>query len=200
MNRIDTATICGLFSIAALATGGCADMSVPEDNGGTMAESDGTDGTMTDSGGTDGATTDPDGTEAPTPTGVELFAIIMQDDPYQDWGQFPDFQGTLPSALPHGPMSRVFINSEVESILDAFDGALPDGSIIVKENVGVDPSVTEAALTVMWKVTGFDPDNNDWFWANMTPQGEIVAEGAVPACAACHGGARANDFIFVQQF
>lgn len=134
------------------------------------------------------------------PTGAELFARISQEDPFQVWGQFPDRQGIVPSGLPHGPMSQVFINSVVETALDNFEGTLPDGSIIVKENVGTDASVTEAALTVMWKVAGFDPDNNDWFWANMTPEGQIVAEGKVADCAGCHSGARANDFVFVHQF
>ena len=134
------------------------------------------------------------------PTGAKLVTRIMQDDPYQDWAQFPDHQGTFESALPHGPMSQVFISGEVEAALANFDGALPDGSIIVKENIGTSPNVTEAALTVMWKVQGFDPENNDWFWANMTPAGKIVAEGKVQACAACHGGARTNDFVFVHEF
>ncbi len=123
----------------------------------------------------------------------------MQDDPYLQWAQFSAYQGTLPTALPHGPMSQVFINTVVESALENFDGSLPDGSIIVKENVGTNSEVTEAAITVMWKVMGFDPDNNDWFWANMTPEGRIVSEGKVAACAACHSGARANDFVFVHE-
>lgn len=133
------------------------------------------------------------------PTGEALFALITQPTPFNQWGQFPDRQGTLPSALPHGPMSNVFINATLASALSNFTGRLPDGSIIVKENVGTDPSVTEATLTVMWKVSGFDPDNNDWFWANMSPTGQISAEGMVQACAACHGAARLNDFVFVQQ-
>jgi len=137
---------------------------------------------------------------APMPTGASLFTLISQTDPYQQWGQFPDRQGTLPSALPHGPMSRVWINGQVETALTNFTGQLPDGSIIVKENVGSSSQVTEAALTVMWKVAGFDPANNDWFWANMTPDGQIVAEGKVPSCTACHGGVRNNDFVFVHQF
>jgi hypothetical protein len=134
------------------------------------------------------------------PTGAELFTLISQTDPYQQWGQFPDRQGTLPSVLPHGPMSRVWINGKVASALGNFGGQLPDGSIIVKENVGTSSQVTEAALTVMWKVAGFDSTNNDWFWANMTPQGQIAAEGKVQSCTACHGGVRSNDFVFVHRF
>lgn len=136
-----------------------------------------------------------------SPTGRQLATLITETDPYQQWSEFPDRQGTLPSVLPHGPMSRVFINAAVESALATdFTGQLPDGSIIVKENVGTSPEVTEAALTVMWKVQGFDPPNNDWFWANVTPDGQIAAEGKVQACAACHGGVRENDFVFVHPF
>lgn len=142
----------------------------------------------------------PDSSGSDSPTGEQLFTMITETDPYQQWAQFPDRQGTLPSVLPHGPMSRVFINSEVESALTDFAGELPQGSIIVKENVGTSPDVTEAALTVMWKVPGFDPVNNDWFGANFAPDGEVVAAGKVQGCAVCHGGVRDNDFIFVHRF
>jgi hypothetical protein len=139
--------------------------------------------------------------DMPGPTAAKLFTLISQTDPYPQWGQFPDRQGTLPSVLPHGPMSRVWINGKVESALGNFTGQLPDGSIIVKENVGTSSQVTEAALTVMWKVAGFDPVNNDWFWANMSSDGQIMAEGKVQSCTLCHGGgARNNDFVFVHRF
>lgn len=135
-----------------------------------------------------------------TPTGAKLFARITEENPYQNWAQFPDRQGAFPSVLPHGPMSQVFINSVVEGALDSFDGALPSDSIIVKENMGTSPDVTEAELTVMWRVDGFDPGNNDWFWANMTREGTIVSEGRVATCVACHARSRANDFVFVHPF
>ena len=144
--------------------------------------------------------TTPAGSTDPTPTGAELFAMITQANPYQQWAQFPDHQGALPSAPPHGPTSKVFINDKVASTLTSFTGRLPDGSIIVKENVGTDPQITEAALTVMWKVTGFNPEDNDWFWANMSMEGEVMAEGKVSGCINCHGAVRLNDFIFVHEF
>lgn len=136
---------------------------------------------------------------SPTPSGAELATLILQTDPFDQWEQFPDAQGTIQSILPHGPMSRVFINDKVAGASNNFTGRLPDGSIIVKENRGTSALVTEAKLTVMWKVAGFDASNNDWFWANLTPEGDVVVEGRVTSCAACHGGARANDFVFVQQ-
>ncbi len=135
-----------------------------------------------------------------TPTAAKLFALVNEADPYLDWAQFPDVQGTVPSTAPHGPMARIFINALVEESLDDFDGALLDGAIIVKENLGESTSEKADALTIMWKVSGFDPENNDWFWANITPDGEVNAEGKIEGCINCHTAARANDFIFLHEF
>ncbi len=143
---------------------------------------------------TTGSTTDD------APTAAKLFTMITETDPFEDWAQFPGLGGTIESAPPHGPLARVFINASIESALEAFSGRLPDGSIIVKESSGENPSDKADSLAIMWKVAGFDPDNNDWFWANITPEGDVTAEGRIASCAACHGGARDNDFIFLHQF
>lgn len=132
--------------------------------------------------------------------GAALAKIIMDTDPYQQWAQFPNVQGTVASAFPHGPMARVFINAQVEVALAGFNGALPNGSIIVKENLGDSTTDKADALTVMWKVPSFDPDNNDWFWANLSANGQVNAEGKIATCTGCHNAARGNDFVFLHQF
>lgn len=139
-------------------------------------------------------------TAPPGLTGNALFKLITEDDPYQQWSQFPNVQGTVESMAPHGPMARIFINKQVEDALKDFAGSLPDGAIIVKENLGESESDKADALTIMWKVEGFDADNNDWFWANISPDGEVAAEGQVATCSGCHAGARNNDFVFVHEF
>lgn len=141
-----------------------------------------------------------DDTTAVQPTGAELFRLITETDPYGEWSQFPGVEGVVVSDPPHGPMSETFINGAVEQALEAFTGQLPDGSIIVKQNLGEGTGDKAEGITVMWKVAGFDADNNDWFWANFTPEGQVNAEGKVDGCMNCHGGARANDFIFLHQF
>ncbi len=145
--------------------------------------------------GSDGEDTTPS-----SPTAAQLFTTVTQTDPYDQWAQFPDVQGTVASAAPHGPMARIFINAQVEQALDSFPGALPDGAIIVKENIGAGDSEKVEALTIMWKVADFDPANADWFWANITPEGQVNAEGQVAGCLSCHSSARDNDFVFVHQF
>ena len=142
----------------------------------------------------------PSGSQQPAPTGAELFALITETDPYEEWAQFPGVEGLVPSAPPHGPMARIFINRQVEDALGQFTGRLASGSMIVKENFGDGSSDKADSLTMMWKVDGYDPDNNDWFWANITPDGEINAQGMVAGCINCHAGARDNDFVFVHQF
>lgn len=135
---------------------------------------------------------------AKQPTAQDLFKTITQTDPYQNWGQFPDAQGIVPSSAPHGPMARIFINEPVEQALDADVGQLPDGAIIVKEQVGQSDSDKAEALTIMWKVDGFDPQNNDWFWADIKPDGTVMAEGKIDGCISCHSIVRDNDFVYTQ--
>lgn len=135
-----------------------------------------------------------------SPTAEELYDLITLTDPYEQWGQFPGAQGTIDSNPPHGPFARVFISSEVEGALGNFTGRLPEGSIIVKESFDADMNESGDSLTVMWKVDQFDPPNNDWFWASFRFDGTIRSEGRVAGCFACHGAARDNDFIFLQQF
>lgn len=134
------------------------------------------------------------------PTGADLYTLITQSDPFETWAQFPEATGTIESAPPHGPLANVFINSTVVEAMANFSGALPDGSIIVKESFDEAGTESGDSITVMWKQTGFDPANNDWFWGRFAFDGEILAEGQVAGCFGCHGIARANDFVFLHQF
>jgi len=134
------------------------------------------------------------------PSAEQLFRMVTETDPFEQWAQFPEAVGTVDSAAPHGPMARIFINAQVENAMDGGTLPLPDGSIIVKENLGQSTSEKAEAWTIMWKVAGFDADNNDWFWANITPDGEVGAEGRIDGCISCHSGAQTNDYVFTHTF
>jgi len=136
---------------------------------------------------------------ATVPTGAALFRSITEVDPYTNWAQFPEAEGVVPSLPPHGEMSETRINNVVVSGMENFSGTLGDGAIIVKRSVGGDTDEAEA-LTIMWKVSGFDPANNDWFWANITESGVVNAQGTIETCVRCHNAARGNDFVFLHQF
>ena len=144
----------------------------------------------------------PDDTTPPPsgPTAATLFARVTETDPFQQWAQFPEAQGVIESAAPHGPMGRVWINSVVESALTDPAGTLPTDSIILKESLSNSTAEKANEWDIMWKVSDFDADNNDWFWVNVTPDGDVVAEGKIGGCIACHSGARDNDFVFLHAF
>ena len=84
-----------------------------------------------------------------------------------------------------------------ETALDALNnkaGTLPVGSIVVKENYT--PGGVLDATTVMYKVEGYNPDVNDWFWAKVGVDGTVQAESQLVGCQACHGGKKDNDYIW----
>ena len=93
------------------------------------------------------------------------------------------------------------------------------GPVIVKNNFGGegvsvdnvtrDPSRYLIAVTVMYQRPGYDPDNNDWFWARYLPDGSLdknsegmalagrVAKADPPGgCIACHRAAPGGDLVF----
>ncbi len=65
------------------------------------------------------------------------------------------------------------------------------------------PDSTLAAVTVMYKRSGYNADHNDWFFTKLLPSGELdqtpdgmPLEGRLPGCQNCHLAMRANDYIF----
>jgi hypothetical protein len=93
------------------------------------------------------------------------------------------------------------------------------GKVIVKKNYGgenvsivavqADPAKYLKAVTVMYKrESGYDADNQDWFWAKYKPNGELhtndkgmelagrVAKGKPAGCIACHVAAPGGDYIY----
>lgn len=129
---------------------------------------------------------------------------VLETDPYTEWGTWPsdqwnNFNVNLVSGAPHGNVVRIYVNSIALDAADSFDGSLPEGSMIVKENfVGTDPDNPGEldAVTIMYKMEGFNPDAGDWFWLKAKPDGsQIDAEGAVDGCIGCHSQAGNEDYV-----
>lgn len=72
-----------------------------------------------------------------------------------------------------------------------------------------DRAKAPASITVMYqREAGYDPDNDDWFWAKYLPDGSLatnpkkmklagrVAKGADAGCIACHMAAPGGDLVF----
>lgn len=145
------------------------------------------------------------GEPLPEATGAALVEYVLSTSPYTEWGSWPandvdDFSGLLASAEPHGSTVRIFVNDRALRAIarDSFDGTLPNGSIVVKENYGgpLDAPGDLSALTIMYKVGGFNPEANDWFWVAASGDGSTLrAEGAVEGCINCHGQDGNSDYL-----
>lgn len=126
-----------------------------------------------------------------------VWEYITKTNAYSEWGTWPDpqFEGYLQSGAPHTNVVRIFVNDVGQSVASKFPGEMPEGTIIAKNNyVGnsVDNPGNLDAVTIMYKVKGFNPDGGDWFWGKYKPDGSVDAAGKVASCAGCHRGIAGN--------
>ena len=133
--------------------------------------------------------------EMPGADPAAFWNYITKVSPYQKWKMWPDHQGMQPGRAPHGPFHKVYVN---DTALAATKPPLPYGSIQVKESYTTDKKL--AAVTVMYKVKGYNPGDGDWFWAKYSLDGKAKPFGKPKGCIACHGTRAKNDFVLVHDF
>ena len=122
-----------------------------------------------------------------------LYKYIIKSNPYAKWKLWPEKGKLYKGTGPHGPLLTTYVN---ETAFRSARGktAMSDGAIIVKENYTAEAKLI--ALTVLYKIKGYDPAKGDWFWARYTPEGKAEASGKVEACINCHEKRKDNDYIF----
>ncbi|MBW2090915.1 MAG: cytochrome P460 family protein [Deltaproteobacteria bacterium] len=133
--------------------------------------------------------------EMPAADPAALWNYITKVSPYKNWKFWPDHQGVQPGRAPHGPLHKVYVNDR------AYNSPKPPlqyGSIQVKENYNKNRELM--AITVMYKVIGYNPDDGDWFWVKYSPNGEAKPYGKVKGCIGCHGIRANNDFVTIHEF
>jgi hypothetical protein len=133
--------------------------------------------------------------EMPNPDPDALWQYITNESPYEKWEFWPDHQGMQPGRAPHGPLHKVYVNDRA---INSPKPPVQYGSIAVKENYGKDKELK--AITVMYKLAGYNPDAGDWFWAKYSPAGKADKFGKPAGCVGCHGTRAKNDFILVHEF
>ncbi len=135
--------------------------------------------------------------DADSINGASLWSYISSDSPYQDWkmwpGKGPFYEGTSP----HGKLLTTYVNDAGYNAAKLRLPKYPHGTIIVKENYK--PDRTLAAVTVMAKVRGYNPDAGDWFWAKYGPEGKVAKAGKVKGCIDCHRDAKKSDWVFTSR-
>ncbi len=133
-----------------------------------------------------------DAPEMPETTETSMLAYLDEVDYQANWSLWPDSTEKYPGEDPHGALLTIRMN---ETAYNAVGGTMPDGAIIVKENHT--PAGDLAAITVMYKQAGYDPDNGDWFWLKNTTDGSDDRAGMLMGCQDCH--ADGTDYVFGPQ-
>lgn len=133
--------------------------------------------------------------DMPGADGTALWNYISKVSPYTEWSYWPDHEGMQKGRAPHGPKHKVFVNKQA---MDSTAAPLQYGAIQVKENYSKAEELK--AITVMYKVKDYNPEDGDWFWAKYSPSGEVQKAGKPKGCIACHSTRVANDFVLVHEF
>lgn len=131
----------------------------------------------------------------PGPNPDDLWNYITTVSPYQKWSFWPDHQGMQPGRAPHGPLHKVFVNAQA---LNSSKPPLQYGAIAVKENYSKDKELK--AITIMYKIEDYNPNDGDWFWAKYSTEGKADKFGKPKGCIGCHGTRAKNDFVLVHEF
>lgn len=122
-----------------------------------------------------------------------LWAYLQKQDYTKSFRHWPGKDKLYKGIEPHGAWLTTYVNEPALKALNGGgSGPLPAGSIVVKENYL--PEKKLAAVTVMYKVEGFDPAHNDWFWLKRSAAGQIEASGKVDGCIGCHSASR-RDYL-----
>jgi len=125
----------------------------------------------------------------------ELWEHITKTSLYTQWKFWDDHQGMLEGNEPHGSLNKVFVNNKAYNSSSA---PYEYGAIVVKENYNKKKKLM--ALTVMYKVKGYNPEAGDWFYVRYTPRGKAKPYGKPKGCVSCHSANADNDYIFVHDF
>ncbi|MCF6247765.1 MAG: cytochrome P460 family protein [Desulfobacula sp.] len=125
----------------------------------------------------------------------ELWNHITKISPYTQWKFWDDHPGMVKGREPHGSFHKVYVNDQAYG---SHSAPLKYGAIQVKENYNKNKKLM--ALTVMYKVKGYNPDDGDWFWVKYSLSGKAKPYGKPAGCIGCHGGRASNDFVLVHEF
>ena len=123
----------------------------------------------------------------------ELYTYIVKQNPYTKWQLWPGKGKLYKGTEPHGTLLTTYVNESAHRSASKKSG-MPDGAMIVKENYTAAGKLS--AISVMYKVKGYNTAKGDWFWGQYGPDGSVKAGGKVDSCINCHEKRKDNDYIF----
>jgi hypothetical protein len=177
-----------LTILGVMLLSGCADTSEQE-----TAEDD-----QEINGSDEGITTPDDnvtaGSEEIVPLdGASVYSYLTGNN-YHEWSLWPGTEEMISSSAVHGAFVTVYVSDAGLAAINAGAKEVPYGTIVVKDGFNENKELT--TTVVMYKVKGFDPEHNDWFWAAYTATGDVTNEGILSPCYNCHSKAAQSDYLF----
>ncbi len=133
------------------------------------------------------------GHQMPPADATALWNHLQKVNYQSSYKLFPGKAKMYAGTQPHGAFLTTYVNDSAYQALSSGKTPLPVGAILVKENYM--PDRTLAAVTVMYKVAGFDSANNDWNWLKRNADGKVDASGKPAGCIGCHKPAAARDYV-----
>jgi hypothetical protein len=130
----------------------------------------------------------------PDTTAASLWAHLTDASYTADWPLWPGKGELYPGTEPHGMLLTTYVNGPALDALTNKTGTMPAGAIVVKENYMPDSML--AAVTIMYKVDGYNPDFGNWFFVKRLADGTVEAQGRVGGCQGCHAQQADNDYLF----
>lgn len=127
-------------------------------------------------------------------SGKALWDYLVKNDYTKKWKMWPGKKALYKGTEPHGALLTTYVNDTALKGIKSKKGVLPNGSIVAKENYSPDKKLM--AITVMYKVKGYNPEAGDWFWVKYAPDGKIAGEGKMDMCINCHSKKKENDYLF----
>jgi pathogenesis-related protein 1 len=119
----------------------------------------------------------------PEPEAEAVWKHISQESSFTEWPFWEDGKGITSSTNSdsYSPNHRVYINKQA---LSEERIPFPNESILVSYIRS--PAGEPKAVTVMYKVKGYNPAAGDWFWAKYSLTGEVEEAGKIQRCISCH--------------
>lgn len=127
--------------------------------------------------------------------------VLAAANGYASWSKFPEMQSPARSEGHMGMFVLAFHNKVVGDAITAKTLPLPDGAVIVKEEM-MSADAKPMSVTIMSKQGGA------WYYVKASPDlmkvmtmNDMALEGAsVGMCKDCHDNGADNDFVMTHKF
>lgn len=131
------------------------------------------------------------GPDAPPSDETRAAALWTQIQGYQEWDHPLGYDGVVEGDSVHGDYVSFFLNSKAAKTFTEPEA----GSIVVKEGFDEEGGPIQA-ITVMQKIPGAYPEQDDWLFARFDPAGKPSMVNSA-RCIRCHRKADGDDYLFV---